>query len=281
MSSETVFDGATGLLKATDSIAKRLFGDGSGTPMGGVSGNTSSGGGYLSGKNMTFTVNGVSFEMVYVQGGSFTMGCTTEQGSDCRSEEKPPHRVSLTDFYIGKYEVTQLLWRAVMGDNPSMFKGDNLPVENVSWDDCQTFISRLNSATGKQFRLPTEAQWEYAARGGAKSRGFKYSGGNDPYDVYKDNSGERTHEVGGKQPNELGIFDMTGNVWEWCRDWYGENYYGSSPVEAPTGASSGSYRVLRGGSWISTASRCRVAYRSYNTPGYRGSGIGLRLLVLP
>ena len=277
MSSETVRTGVSGLLDATDNIAKKLFGDGGGgRPSGGAG---ASGGG----RNKTFTANGVTFEMVFVQGGGFTMGCTSEQGNDCYDDEKPSHRVNLSDFYIGKHEVTQQLWRAVMGENPSSFKGDNLPVENVSWNDCQTFISRLNSLTGMQFRLPTEAQWEYAARGGNQSKGFKYSGSHDPFDVawYADNSGSRTHPVGTKAPNELGIHDMSGNVWEWCRDWYGANYYGSSPVESPTGPSSGSNRVFRGGGWYNAARSCRVSCRGNYAPEHRDNGIGLRLVVLP
>ena len=188
-------------------------------------------------------------EMVYVKGGTFTMGAISEQGADAYDDEKPAHSVTLSDFYIGKYEVTQAQWRAVMGSNPSSFKGDNLPVENVSWNDIQKFIQKLNAQTGKEFRLPTEAEWEYAARGGSKSRGYKYSGSNNIGDVawYSGNSGSKTHPVGQKQPNELGIYDMSGNVWEWCSDWYGS--YSSSSQTNPKGPNSGDYRVLRGGDW--------------------------------
>ena len=238
-----------------------------------------------------YTVNGVTFTMVSVQGGTFTMGATGEQGSDAwDDEEKPAHRVTLSDFSIGQTEVTQALWRAVMGSNPSYFKGDNLPVEQVSWEDCQEFIRRLNTLTGRRFRLPTEAEWEYAARGGAHSQGYKYAGGNYLRDVAwygqwngntydNGNSGERTHPVGTKSPNELGLYDMSGNVWEWCQDWYSSNYYSSSPSTNPTGPSTGSYRVNRGGSWSYFARNCRVSCRNYNAPSNRIINLGLRLAL--
>ena len=215
--------------------------------------------------------------MVRVEGGTFMMGATSEQGSDAYDDEKPAHQVTLSSFSIGRYEVTQEEWEAVMGSNPSNFKGKKLPVEQVSWDDCQTFIRKLNQMTGKHFRLPTEAEWEYAARGGNKSRGYKYAGGDNLGSVawYTDNSGNKTHEVGKKQPNELGLYDMSGNVREWCQDWKGG--YRSSSQTNPTGPSSGSYRVNRGGDWINRARYCRVSYRSYITPDNRNSLLGLRL----
>ena len=218
--------------------------------------------------------------MVYVAGGTFTMGCTNEQGDDCWGVEKPAHSVTLSGFYMGKYEVTQAQWKAVMGSNPSHNKGDNLPVENVSWDDVQAFIRKLNQLTGKRYRLPTEAEWEYAARGGNQSRGYKYAGGNNIDEVawYDGNSGERTHPVGKKRPNELGLYDMSGNVWEWCSDWYDEDYYGNSPQNNPQGPASGSYRVLRGGSWSDYAIYCRSAYRYGYTPDSRSGSIGFRLV---
>ena len=228
--------------------------------------------------NHTFTVNGVQFTMVEVGGGTFTMGATSEQGSDAWDEEKPAHEVTLSDYYIGQTEVTQALWEAVMGSNPSDSKGGNLPVERVSWDDCQVFIQKLNQLTGKQFRLPTEAEWEYAARGGRKSRGCKYAGGNDIGLVawYDDNnSGNRVHTVATKQANELGIYDMNGNVWEWCSDWY-DGYQLSSQSD-PQGPSSGSSRVNRGGICYGDARGCRVSDRSYNTPVGRFDVLGLRL----
>lgn len=215
--------------------------------------------------------------MVHVDGGTFMMGATSEQGSDAYEDEKPAHQVTLSSFSICKYEVTQEEWEAVMGKNPSEFKGAKLPVEIVSWDDCQEFIRRLNELTGKQFRLPTEAEWEYAARGGSKSRGYKYAGGNDLGSVawYCNNSGGKTHEVGQKQPNELGLYDMGGNVWEWCQDWGGS--YSSSSQTNPTGPSSGSDRVCRGGGWFYDERTCRVSSRFKNTPSISFHSLGFRL----
>jgi formylglycine-generating enzyme required for sulfatase activity len=217
-------------------------------------------------------INGVDFEMVYVAGGTFTMGCTSEQGGDCEKDEKPAHQVTLSDFYIGKYEVTQAQWKAVMGNNPSYFEGDNLPVEWVSWDYIQEFIRKLNQQTGNNYRLPTEAEWEFAARGGNQSRGYKYSGSNTADNVawYGDNSGSKTHPVGTKQANELGIYDMSGNVWECCSDWYGSYSSGR-------GASTGSYRVCRGGGCDFYAGCARVSYRSLCSPDDRNKYTGFRL----
>lgn len=227
----------------------------------------------------TFTANGVSFQMVEVHGGTFRMGATSEQGSEAFDDEKPVHQVTLSSYYIGKYEVTQELWQAVMGSNPSSFKGSRMPVESVSWDDCKTFITKLNSLTGRRFRLPTEAEWEFAARGGNNSRGYKYSGSNTLSNVawYMDNSASTTHDVGIKSANELGIYDMSGNVWEWCSDWYGN--YSSSSQTNPTGAYSGSNRVYRGGSWYYFARCCRSSSRYYWTPDVRYYYLGLRLAL--
>ena len=211
--------------------------------------------------------------MVYVSDGTFIMG------GDDSSDQMPTHSVTLSSYYICKYEVTQALWRAVMGSNPSNFKGDNLPVENVSWDDCQTFINRLNNYTGRNFRLPTEAEWEFAARGGNYSRHYKYSGSNDIDDVawYIDNSNKRPHPVGTKQANELGLYDMSGNVGEWCSDWDGS--YSSYSQTNPTGPNSGSFRVHRGGFWRYNARYCRTPERSSKTPDYCVNYIGLRLVL--
>lgn len=207
-------------------------------------------------------------DMVRVEGGPFMMGATSEQGSDADNDEKPAHRVALSSYYIGKYEVTQEQWKAVMGSNPSYFKGAKNPVEVVSWNDCQKFIKKLNQLTGLKFRLPTEAEWEYAARGGNKSKGYKYSGSNNLGDVawYWNNSSSKTHEVGTKASNELGIYDMSGNVQEWCSDWYGYKYYSSSPSTNPTGPSLDTERVIRGGNWWDNANECRVSFRKDDNP---------------
>ena len=228
------------------------------------------------GEGQTYTANGVSFQMIAVEGGTFQMGSTTGD-----SDEKPVHEVKVNSFSIGQTEVTQELWEAVMGTNPSNFKGNKLPVEKVSWNDCQTFITKLNQLTGKTFRLPTEAEWEFAARGGNQSLGYTYSGSNAIDDVawYTSNSNSTTHEVATKAPNELGIYDMSGNVWEWCQDWYGSDYYSSSVINNPTGPSSGSVRVCRGGGWYGSASYCRVANRDYYAPASTNNGLGLRLAL--
>ena len=233
---------------------------------------------YVDDWNKVIEVGDVQFVMVRVNGGTFTMGATSEM-TDPFDEEKPTHQVTLSSYYIGETEVTQALWKAVMGSNPSYFKGDDLPVEQVSWHDCQTFISKLNGLTGQHFRLPTEAEWEFAARGGNQSRHTQYSGSSRIDDVawYDGNSGDRTHPVKTKQPNELGIYDMSGNVWEWCQDWYGS--YKSYAQTNPTGASSGSGRVLRGGSWCSNPGDCRSSYRCDCAPGSEGDGLGLRLVL--
>ena len=243
-----------------------------------------------SGSDNTFTVNGVSFKMVFVEGGTFTMGGTSEQSDDAVDHEKPAHEVTLSSFSIGETEVTQELWKAVMGSNPSEFKGAKHPVETVSWDDCQVFINRLNELTGQHFRLPTEAEWEYAARGGQKSQGYKYSGGNTIDDVawYADNAFDGvgksspdygTHDVATKFPNELGLYDMSGNVMEWCQDWYDLSYYSESPRDNPQGPISGSDLVDRGGSCRNHARYCRVSSRYFNSPGNSFYYVGLRLVL--
>lgn len=229
--------------------------------------------------NGTLTVNGIKYNMVWVDGGTFRMGATSEQGSDAWDAEKPVHSVTLSGYYIGKTEVTQALWQAVMGSNPSYFEGDDLPVEQVSWDDCQEFIRKLNSLTGQNFRLPTEAEWEFACRGGNNSRGYKYSGSNyiDNVAWYDGNSGDKTHPVATKSPNELGIYDMSGNVWEWCADWYGD--YSSGRQTNPKGPYDGSNRVHRGGCWYNNAWICRSSRRYCSNPTSRDYYLGLRLAL--
>ena len=224
------------------------------------------------GKTKTYTVKGISFDMVFVEGGTFLMG-----SNDGGYSEKPTHQVTLSDYYLGQTEVTQELWEAVMGNNPSDFKGAKNPVNKVSWNDCQDFTRKLNSLTGANFRLPTEAEWEFAARGGNKSRGYKYSGSDNLGSVawYEDNSGNKAHPMGGKSPNELGLYDMSGNVWEWCADRFGS--YPSSSQINPTGPSSGSNRVRRGGSWFSITMFGSVTNRYSGTPSLSDNDLGLRL----
>ena len=235
---------------------------------------------HSSASSQTITVNGVSFKMIRVDGGTFTMGTTPEQGSsDIYDFGKPTHQVTLSSYYIGETEVTQALWEAVMGSNPSNFKGANRPVENVSLDSCRVFIYKLNSMTGKNFRLPTEAEWEFAARGGNKSQGYKYSGSNTLGNVawYTDNNGSETHPVKTKSANELGIYDMSGNVLELCQDRWGS--YSSTAQTNPAGPSSGSDRVARGGGWASGAVGCRVSRRCTISPNFWYDFLGLRLAL--
>ncbi|MEI6141872.1 MAG: formylglycine-generating enzyme family protein, partial [Mariniphaga sp.] len=235
------------------------------------------------GREITETANGAFIEMVAIKGGTFQMG--SNYGV---AYEKPIHTVTVSDFHIGKTEVTQAQWVAIMGSNPSSFKGDNLPVENVSWNDVQNFIGKLNARTGKNYRLPTEAEWEYAAGGGENNR-TKWAGTNNQtnlsllgnYAWYDANSGSKTNAVGTKQPNELGLYDMSGNVWEWCSDWYGYDYYAKSPQNNPKGASSGSGRVLRGGSWSTYDWGCRVSSRDSGSPAFNISLYGFRLALVP
>jgi formylglycine-generating enzyme required for sulfatase activity len=232
---------------------------------------------------LLFSLTGLAYsssdiDMVYVKGGCYMMGDTFGDGA---TDEKPVHEVCLDDFYIGKYLVTQAQWQAVMGANPSYFKdcGGNCPVEQVLWEDAQEFIDRLNKLTGKKYRLLSEAEWEYAARSRGKHE--KYSGGKHAasFAWYSGNSGGRTHPVGTKSPNGLGIYDMSGNVWEWVQDWYGETYYEKSPRNNPHGPASGPYHVFRGGSWLGNAWYARSAYRGRPIPTYRNNHYGFRLAV--
>jgi clan AA aspartic protease (TIGR02281 family) len=230
--------------------------------------------------------------MVLVKGGTFLMGCSATKDGDCELDETPTHWVTLSDFYIGKYEVTQKEWKAMMGTDPSGNKNcDNCPVEKVSWNDVQLFISKLNSVTEKKYRLPTEAEWEYAARGGVNRQGYKYSGSNildevgwfnhnDEVDWFNKNSGSKTHPVGQKKSNSLGLYDMSGNVWEWCSDLYGR-YSGSSQANPKGSTNTGTSRVLRGGSWLLGEGSCRSANRNYGSPDDRFNYIGFRLVRTP
>ncbi len=237
-------------------------------------------------------VDGVELDMVLVKGGTFAMGSTITQDKNCNDNESPIHNVTLSDFYISKFEVTQKLWEAVMGTtikqqrdmaNPSWplnGEGDNYPMYYVNWHDCKSFIKKLNNITGRNFRLPTEAEWEYAARGGNKSQGNKYSGSNiiDKVAWYCDNSEDSTHPVGTtNSANELGIYDMSGNLYEWCEDWY--NSYIEESQTNPTGPISGIEHVLRGGSWYTNPDKCRVSHRSSNHPNSKSSSHGFRLVI--
>lgn len=240
-------------------------------------------------KNLTFTINGYTFTMIYVKGGTFTMGVTPEQGNDANNYEEPAHSIMLNNYWIGQYEVTQGLWKAVMGNNPAYFQeGDSLPVEQVNYEDCQDFVHRLNNSLSKQlqsdkhFSLPTEAQWEYAARGGIRSQGYEYAGSNNLSEVawwYADNSDIiTTHPVGQKLSNELGLYDMSGNVWEWCQDRYSDDF-SSEQENSLSDDSSTSPRANRGGSYYSGATNCRVSYRNYYSPIFLFRNLGLRLVL--
>lgn len=220
----------------------------------------------------------VTFKMVHVDGGTFMMGATGEQVVEAQDDEKPVKKMTLSGYWIGETQVTQALWEAVMGDNPSVFYGEtDLPVESISWYDCERFINKLNEITGKTFRLPTEAEWEFAARGGKYSKGFKYAGSNEVAYVawYRGNADGRTHRVASGTPNELGLYDMSGNVWEWCEDKYDSEGY----VDVDTGHSN--KRASRGGSWGSRDSSCRVSRRYGWNPSDTGGHLGLRLALTP
>lgn len=227
-----------------------------------------------------YAANGLTFRLVAVQGGTFTMGATSDQGSDVNDDEKPVHKVTLPGYFIAVTQVTQELWEAIMDDNPSGANFDpRCPVDNVSWNDCQEFIGRLNALTGLCFRLPTEAEWEFAARGGVKSKRYRYSGSNTATQVAwcEDNSGDVTHPVASKRCNELGLYDMSGNVWEWCQDWYG-NYSGEAQT-SPVGPESGLEHVVRGGCMRGHSRFCRNAYRMSYSPATRRIDVGLRLAL--
>jgi formylglycine-generating enzyme required for sulfatase activity len=220
---------------------------------------------------------GLNLEMVWLPGGEFQMG---SNDSDASGDEKPVHSVSLDGFWIGKYEVTQRQYEALMGSDPSRFKGADWPVDTVSWNNATAFCRKLSSVTGKAYLLPTEAQWEYACRAGSAG---KWCFGSDEsqlgkYAWFDRNSGSQTHPVGQKQPNAWRLFDMHGNVWEWCGDWYADSYSGALSERNPTGPNSGTFRVLRGGSWVSYPGGCRSAYRSWFGPGDRVGINGFRVV---
>ena len=228
---------------------------------------------------LTFTVNGISFKMIKVEGGTFMMGAHANQEDEARFNEKPVHSVTLGSYYIAETEVTQALWETIMGDNPSCFKDSvNNPVERVSYDYCKKFISKLEALTGKQFRLPTEAEWEFAARGGNKSKDYIYAGSNNLDEVAwcAYNSDGYTHPVKTKAPNELDLYDMTGNVWEWCDDWYRDYDSAQTHPYCPNGVSD---RVSRGGSWLDDARGCRSSCRGGTFSNYAYYYMGFRLAL--
>ena len=245
-------------------------------------------------QDFTETAWGINMKMIWVEGGDFLMGCTSEQGGDCSSDEQNVRRVTVDGFYIGMLEVTQSQWEKVVGTSISQQRnkanssyslygvGPDYPMYYVSWDEAMEFCRLLSNKTGKTYTLPTEAQWEYAARGGNKNEGTKYAGNNiiDVVAWYKGDSGSSTHIVGSKRANALGIHDMSGNVWEWCKDWYANSYV-NYDTNNPKGPSSGSGRVFRGGSWGDGASGCRVAYRNYSFSNFCGGNLGFRVVCLP
>ncbi len=280
------------LRKCVTAAVKKMEGVNAGNSYQPVGNGNSYYGNAASGQNYTENAFGINMKMVYVQGGSYNMGCTGEQGGDCDDDEKTVRYVTVSDFYIGQFEITQAQWQAVMGT--SVYKqqskaggsstygtGNDYPMYYVSWEEAKEFCRRLSQQTGKTYRLPTEAEWEYAARGGKKTQNTKYAGGYslDYVGWYTSNSSGKTHAVGTKNANELGIYDMSGNVWEWCEDWYGD--YRSYDTDNPTGASSGSNRVLRGGGWDFNAMGCRVSYRSGDSPGNRYGDGGFRVVCFP
>jgi formylglycine-generating enzyme required for sulfatase activity len=237
------------------------------------------------------TAFGINMKMVYVEGGTFTMGCTGDQGNECESDESPNRMTTVSSFYIGMLEVTQSQWEKVMGTSIYQQQskaggsntygvGSDYPMYYVSWEEAKEFCARLSRQTGRNYSLPTEAEWEYAARGGKRNEGTKYAGGWSIDDVawYDGNSNSSTHMCGTKRSNALGIYDMSGNVWEWCEDWYGSQYL-QYDNNNPKGASTGSNRVLRGGSWRSFAGSCRVANRDIGSPGHRRYNFGFRIVL--
>ncbi len=214
--------------------------------------------------------------MIKVQGGTFTMGSNIGE-----KNERPEHQVKLQDFSIGVFEVTQAQWKMVMGNNPSgSTVCDSCPVEEVTPAEVDTFIARLNARSGRQYRLPTEAEWEYAAMGGANSKHYYYPGGDSLFEVgwTRDNASGKTHPVGQKKPNELGLYDMAGNVWELCRDWWNPGYYHKSPGKSPCNERKALFRVVRGGSWRSGPERCYNKARNRNVPDHHKQNMGFRLV---
>ena len=243
--------------------------------------------------NYTESAYGLNLKMIYVKGGEFLMGEPAGEGDEARAEKAAVHKVKVDDYYIGQFEITQSQWRAVMGTDISRQKhlagaaayygvGGNYPMYYITWEEAVEFCNRLSRRTGKKYSLPTEAEWEYAARGGQAGETTRYAGSDDLKRVawYFENSPSATHPVGSKKPNKLGLYDMSGNVWEWCQDWYGDTY-DESDTDNPAGPASGTFRVSRGGGSGSEESDCRVYRRSGNHPGFRLSANGFRVVCRP
>jgi len=285
------------LTKSCIDIAKTLLNVGGAMPSSSASSSSYTSSSFSTsapGRDFTETAWGINMKMIWVEGGDFLMGCTSEQGGDCESDEQNVRRVTVDGYYIGMLEVTQEQWEKVVGTSVTQQRnkansswsmagvGPTYPMYYVSWEEAMEFCRLLSQKTGKTYTLPTEAQWEYAARGGKNPDGTKYSGSNmiDVVGWYKDNSGSSTHPCGTKRANSLGIYDMSGNVWEWCKDWYSNSYL-SYDTNNPVGPSSGSSRVFRGGSWYDSASFCRVASRGNFSPGSRDADLGFRVVLLP
>ena len=284
------------LTKSCIDIAKTLLNVGGAMPSSSTSSSSYSSSSFSTsapGRDYVETAWGINMKMIWVEGGDFLMGCTSEQGGACEFDEQNVRRVTVDGYYIGMLEVTQEQWEKVIGTNIYQQKskaggsstygvGPTYPMYYVSWEEAMEFCRLLSQKTGKTYTLPTEAQWEYAARGGKNPDGTKYSGSNmiDVVGWYTDNSGSSTHPCGTKRANSLGIYDMSGNVWEWCKDWYANSYV-SYDTNNPVGPSSGSGRVRRGGSWGNSASGCRVANRGNFSPGDRYNYLGFRVVLLP
>ena len=277
------------IYRACETLGAELFGSPSSRNFGSTSSSTNSSA--ARGQDFTETAFGINMRMVYVEGGTFTMGCTSEQGGECDSDESPNRQTTVSSFYIGMLEVTQGQWERVMGTSIYQQKarangnslygvGADYPIYYVSWEEAKEFCIRLSRQTGKTYRLPTEAEWEYAARGGKKNEGVKYSGGwsIDAVAWYNGNGGNTTHPCGTKMSNALGLYDMSGNVWEWCEDWYGSQYL-QYDNNNPRGAAQGSDRVIRGGGWDYYAQGCRVTFRNYIVPSSRYIYLGFRVVL--
>ncbi len=263
-------------------LAAQSFGQDAGQPHGKVTKGAPQKGAQATDPKEKEALKEIAAAMVKVEGGTFTMGCTNPQDSDCVYWEKPRHTVKVNSFYISKFPVTQKQWKAIMGSVQTNEDCAQCPVVYVTWFDAQVFINKLNQYTDKNYRLPTEAEWEYAAKGGNKSHGYKYAGSNNAMEVawYDTLISHKLHPVGMKKPNELGLYDMSGDVWQWCSDWFSEKYYSEGPSDNPKGPATGNGdRSLRGGSWWGPMTDCRVANRDKYPPDSKDDDVGFRLAM--